>query len=131
MKGLDIKAYTTRFNDLTLLCPTVVTPEYKNIERSVWSLVPQIRGTVLGSLSTTYESVRNLASCLVNNELSRGTANTKVETPKTENNRRKTRGKDSWQSSRRKQGTGYAVTTTTNPAPVHRTSSTGRYPQCK
>lgn len=56
-KGLDIKAYTNRFNDLALLCPTLVTPECKKIERYVWGMVPQIRGIVLGSRSTIYESV--------------------------------------------------------------------------
>lgn len=26
MKGLEIKAYTTKFNDLALLCPALLTP---------------------------------------------------------------------------------------------------------
>lgn len=50
MKGFDIKAYTSRFHDLALLCTTLVTPEYKKIEHFVWGLVPQIRGIVFGFL---------------------------------------------------------------------------------
>ena len=32
MKGLEIKAYIARFNDLAILCPALVTPEYKKFE---------------------------------------------------------------------------------------------------
>ncbi|XP_023764001.1 uncharacterized protein LOC111912502 [Lactuca sativa] len=38
MKGSDIAAYTSRFDDLALLCPRMVTPEYKKIERFIWRL---------------------------------------------------------------------------------------------
>ena len=44
MKGTDIAAYTNRFHELALLCPTMVTPEYKKIERYIWGLSPQIQG---------------------------------------------------------------------------------------
>nr|KAJ0227360.1 hypothetical protein LSAT_V11C100046420 [Lactuca sativa] len=35
MKGLEINAYTARFNDLAVMCPALVTPEYKKIERYI------------------------------------------------------------------------------------------------
>ena len=38
MKGFDIAAYTSRFDDLALLCSGLVTPESKKIERFIWGL---------------------------------------------------------------------------------------------
>ncbi|XP_023739513.1 uncharacterized protein LOC111887572 [Lactuca sativa] len=38
MKDSEIKAYTARFNDLAVMCPTLVTPEYKKIERYIWEI---------------------------------------------------------------------------------------------
>ncbi|KAL7606903.1 hypothetical protein Lser_V15G19246 [Lactuca serriola] len=35
MKGNDIAAYTARFSDLALLCPGMVTPEIKKVERYI------------------------------------------------------------------------------------------------
>jgi len=40
MKGSDITAYTNRFNDLSVLCPAMVTPLTKKIERYIWGLAP-------------------------------------------------------------------------------------------
>lgn len=40
MKVSDIKEYTTRFNDLALLCPTMVTLESKKVECYFWGLAP-------------------------------------------------------------------------------------------
>ena len=33
MKGSEIQAYTTRFTELAVLCPGMVSPEYKKVER--------------------------------------------------------------------------------------------------
>ena len=33
MKGSDIQAYTTRFTELAVLCPGMVSPKYKKVER--------------------------------------------------------------------------------------------------
>ncbi|KAL7614378.1 hypothetical protein Lser_V15G06797 [Lactuca serriola] len=38
MKDSEIKAYTARFNDLAVMCPALVTPEYKKIERYIWEI---------------------------------------------------------------------------------------------
>lgn len=35
MKEADVNANTNRFNDLATLCPGVVTPEYKKVERYI------------------------------------------------------------------------------------------------
>nr|KAJ0207315.1 hypothetical protein LSAT_V11C500262220 [Lactuca sativa] len=41
MKGSEINSYTTRFNDLAVMCPALVTPEYKKIERYIWAEPPE------------------------------------------------------------------------------------------
>nr|KAJ0207822.1 hypothetical protein LSAT_V11C500233890 [Lactuca sativa] len=43
MNGSEINAYTARLNDLAVMCPTLVTPEYKNIERYIRGLASQIK----------------------------------------------------------------------------------------
>jgi hypothetical protein len=40
MEGAEIRAYTSRFNDLARLVPRMVTPEYARIERYIWGLAP-------------------------------------------------------------------------------------------
>lgn len=97
MKGSDIKAYNTRSNDLSLLFPILVNPEHKKIECYIWGLVPQIKGIVISSRPTTYESVRNIAKRLNKNEVSQGTMETKVETTKFKSNKWKFNGGNSHQ----------------------------------
>jgi hypothetical protein len=53
MEGSEIKAYTTRFHNLAILCPQMVAPEHKRIERYIDGLVPQIQGMVTSSNQTT------------------------------------------------------------------------------
>ena len=61
MVGSDIVAYTDRFSDLATLCPEMVTPESKKIERYIWHLSSQIQGNVLASNLTTFDSAKRLA----------------------------------------------------------------------
>ena len=43
LKGHEIEAYTTRFNELATLCPQMVTPENKMTERYIWGLTPKLK----------------------------------------------------------------------------------------
>ncbi|XP_022024307.1 uncharacterized protein LOC110924623 [Helianthus annuus] len=43
VEGLNIRAYTSHFNDLARLVPRMVTPEYVKVERYIWGLSPRIR----------------------------------------------------------------------------------------
>ena len=65
MTGSDLVAYTARFNDLAALCPTMVNPESKKVERYIWGLSPQIQGQVLASNPITYNSAKRLAQRLI------------------------------------------------------------------
>ncbi|KAL4556177.1 hypothetical protein LXL04_038820 [Taraxacum kok-saghyz] len=49
IKGSEVKAYTTRFTPLAILCSVVVTPVYKKVERYLWGLAPQIQGMTTAS----------------------------------------------------------------------------------
>nr|KAJ0224699.1 hypothetical protein LSAT_V11C100027260 [Lactuca sativa] len=94
MKGSEINAYTTRFNDLAVMCPALVTPEYKKIERYIWGLTSQIKGMVIALKPTTYDSA-------------------KPESPESGTNKRTFNGKNPIQSFEERQevATNYAATT--------------------
>ena len=89
MEGSEVNAYTTRFTELAVLCPGMVTPEYKKIERYIWGLAPQIRGMVIASQLTTFASVKNLVVRLTDEGVRQGTMVQKAEPPQKENNKRK------------------------------------------
>ena len=65
MKGSDIVAHTSRFDDLALLCPGMVTPECKKIERFIWGLTQPTKGNVLAARPDTYDSAKCLARTLI------------------------------------------------------------------
>ncbi|KAI3815425.1 hypothetical protein L1987_15092 [Smallanthus sonchifolius] len=56
-------AYTTRYHELFILVPHLVTPLTRKIERYIGGLPSQNRGTIMGSIPTTLEvSIRLSAS---------------------------------------------------------------------
>lgn len=44
MNGSNIEAYTSRFSDLEILCPGMITPESKKIERFIWVYLLRFKG---------------------------------------------------------------------------------------
>lgn len=56
MIGAGHAAYTDRFHELARLVPHLVTPESKRIERYIYGLVPEIRGTVKTTEPSTIQS---------------------------------------------------------------------------
>jgi hypothetical protein len=65
ISGNDIAGYTTRFHQLALLCPTMVNPEYKRVERYIWGLPASIRGMVTASKPGTIQSAVRMAHSLM------------------------------------------------------------------
>lgn len=61
MSNANISTYTNRFNDITTLCPNLVTSEYKKVERYTWGLVQHIQDLVMASRPSTYDSPKRLA----------------------------------------------------------------------
>ena len=62
MVGPDIVAYTDRFSDLAALCPGMVTPKSKKLERYIWDLADPIQGDVLSFNPATFDSAKRLAN---------------------------------------------------------------------
>ena len=58
MKGFDIQAYNTRFTELAVLCPGMVNPEYKKVERYIWGLAPHIESIEISAKPATFESAK-------------------------------------------------------------------------
>ncbi|KAK9056492.1 hypothetical protein SSX86_023853 [Deinandra increscens subsp. villosa] len=65
MNGADIAGYTKRFRELAHLCPTMITPPYKKIERYIWGLAPHIQGNVLSSSPQTFQDAVRMAHNLI------------------------------------------------------------------
>ena len=89
MSGTDLETYIARFNDLALLCPAMVTPEEKKVERYLWGLSSQIQDSVLASKPTTFESAKELAQQLIDHRASRGTVIATTDQAKGGNNKKK------------------------------------------
>ena len=65
MKGSDIVASTTRFSDLDLLCPGMVNPERKKVERFILGLTPLTQGNVLATNQLTFDSAKHPTQILI------------------------------------------------------------------
>lgn len=66
IKGVDIIAYTSWFNDLATMCPTLLTQKSKNIKRYIWGLDYQIQGHVTSLRPTRFDSYKCLTFNLTN-----------------------------------------------------------------
>ena len=86
MTGSDLATYTDRFYDLALVCPAMVTPEEKKVERYLWGLSPQIQNSVLASRPTTFDSAKELAQQLIENHASHDTTTTTLNQARGRNN---------------------------------------------
>ena len=69
VEGTNIAAYTNRFHELSILCPTMVTPEYKRIERYIWGLPLSIQGHVIASKAINIQSAIRLSHELIGLEI--------------------------------------------------------------
>ena len=85
MKGNDISSYTTRFQELSLLCPGMITPEYKKVERYIWGLTPQVQGNVTSSKPAHIQGAIRMAHDLVDQVVRRENSGEKAT-----DNKRKT-----------------------------------------
>ena len=76
MVGADHATYTDRFHELARLVPHLVTPESKRIERYIYGLVPEIRGTVKATEPATIQSAILRAGTLTDEMVRNGTLKT-------------------------------------------------------
>ena len=82
----DITGYTNRFSDLITLCPGMLTLESQKVERYIWGLSPQLRGSVLASRPLTFASAKELAQSLVDHGVCQGVAAIMAEPTKGNSN---------------------------------------------
>ncbi|GJY34543.1 putative reverse transcriptase domain-containing protein [Tanacetum coccineum] len=62
---MDISSYTTRFNELALLCPDMVPTEQKKVEAYIRGLSENIKGEVTSSEPTTMNKAVRMAHTLM------------------------------------------------------------------
>ncbi|KAL4564653.1 hypothetical protein LXL04_028721 [Taraxacum kok-saghyz] len=133
MKGSDITGYTNRFNDLSILCPMMVTPLVKKIERYICGLPAQIQNSVTAFNSQTYESVKGVATRMTDQAVRQGLMAPKAE-PRRDQNKRKHWNNNNQQASTqappKKQHTvaAYAAVPVTTVAPQKQYE--GKLPRC-
>ncbi|KAI3796913.1 hypothetical protein L1987_39600 [Smallanthus sonchifolius] len=89
MEGSEIEAYTTRSHELANLCPQMVTPPYKRIEKFIDGLVPQIQGMVTSSNPTTIQQTIRLAHRLTDQAVALGILHPRGALSKITDNKRK------------------------------------------
>lgn len=89
MQDAHIAAYASRFNDFAIFCPSLVTPEYKKVERCIWALLQPIQGLVTAFRPTNYDSAKRLAFTLTNQVIRLGTIVLKIDLPGSINSKRK------------------------------------------
>nr|GEU96506.1 hypothetical protein [Tanacetum cinerariifolium] len=65
MKQMMIDEYYPRNEELALLCPTMVKPEYKNIKRYIYGLTDDIQGNVTSSKPTKIQEAFRIAHALI------------------------------------------------------------------
>ncbi|KAK1429753.1 hypothetical protein QVD17_11971 [Tagetes erecta] len=73
MKGSEIEAYTTRSHELAVLCPNMVNPAYKRIEKYIDGLAPQIQGLVMAANPESIQQAILLAHKLTDQAVAQGT----------------------------------------------------------
>ncbi|GJR25041.1 putative reverse transcriptase domain-containing protein [Tanacetum coccineum] len=65
LKGDDIEGYNNRFHELALMCPDLVTPEKKKIERYIRELPERVKAKFTSSKPTSLHDAINMARELV------------------------------------------------------------------
>ncbi|GJY71953.1 putative reverse transcriptase domain-containing protein [Tanacetum coccineum] len=126
-----MSSYTNRFHKLAVMCPTLVTPEYKNIERYVWGLPERIQGNVTSSKPANIHEAVTMARGLVDQSVrAKGTriseSNKKRWEDQQRNNNHKNHNNTHQQQQNRKQEAAKAYVV----APVEGKGYQGNLPMC-
>ncbi|GKA65035.1 hypothetical protein Tco_0764742 [Tanacetum coccineum] len=65
VKGDDIEEYNNRFHELVLMCPNLVTPKKKKIERYIRGLPKKVKANVTSSKPASLHDAIDMARELV------------------------------------------------------------------
>ncbi|XP_023738933.1 uncharacterized protein LOC111886928 [Lactuca sativa] len=88
VQNSDIDVYISRFSELSLLCPGMITSEGKNIERFIWGLTAPIQGNVIAENPETFDSAKRLAKKLYDHGNKKGAQTVEVEVKKEGENKK-------------------------------------------
>ncbi|XP_071739284.1 uncharacterized protein [Rutidosis leptorrhynchoides] len=80
MKNLEVEEYSNRFLELAALCPSMVTPESKKIEKYIIGLPPHIQGNVIAA------GKENIEATIKCKKIGHSAKNCKVGLPTTNTN---------------------------------------------
>ncbi|KAL7615121.1 hypothetical protein Lser_V15G04828 [Lactuca serriola] len=145
MVGSDIAGYTNRFGDLIILCPGMLILESQKVERYIWGLSAQLRGSVLASKPMNFDSAKELAQSLIDHGVCQEVTTIVTEPTKGNNNNdnnannnskkkfwNKRKGQTSQEPSRKQMVTVHAATapTTTPATPAPTKQYAGNLPKC-
>uniref|UniRef100_A0A251SFU3 RNA-directed DNA polymerase n=1 Tax=Helianthus annuus TaxID=4232 RepID=A0A251SFU3_HELAN len=138
--GAEHRAYTDRFEELSLLCPTMVTPPDKAIERYIDGLPDSMLDIVTAVKPTTLRQAIELSATLTESQVRKGKLTRKGDKKKSSDSakdKKKGKGKEgesSKKSRKRKGAHNFAVTTQTEqnaPAqPPAKKAYAGTAPHC-
>src|SRR5919199_1604262 len=88
VKGNDPNAFITRFRELSKMCPSMVTPEYKGVELFISGLPEEMQDVVTGAGKGTVSEVIELSQDLMKQRLRRGVKPKGVETQPVDHKRK-------------------------------------------
>jgi hypothetical protein len=72
MMGSAHQEYTTRFQEVAQLVPHLCTPKSRWIERYIWGLAPQVRGTTIGRNPQTAQEATEFSVALTDEGIRTG-----------------------------------------------------------
>ncbi|XP_021986318.1 uncharacterized protein LOC110882655 [Helianthus annuus] len=111
------RAYTDRFEHLSLLCPTMVTPLDRAIEKYIDGLPDLVQDIVTGSQHATLREAKELAAILTDSQVRKGKlfrkGDKKQNTESVNENSKRTKAESSKNYKKRKASKNFAI-----PAPV-------------
>ncbi|KAJ0952826.1 putative transcription factor interactor and regulator CCHC(Zn) family [Helianthus annuus] len=115
--GAEHRAYMDRFEELSLLCPTMVTPLDKAIERYIDGLPDSIMDILICVNPTTLRQAIELSATLTESQVRKGKLTRKSDKKKAtdsgENKKKGEEGETSKKSKKRKGAQNFAVTAQT------------------
>ncbi|KAJ0441344.1 putative transcription factor interactor and regulator CCHC(Zn) family [Helianthus annuus] len=121
--GAEHRAYTDHFEELSLLCPTMVTPPEKAIERYIDGLPDSMLDIVTGVNPTTLRQAIELSATLTESQVRKGKLTRKgdkrkaTDCGKDKKNGKGKEGETTKKSRKRKDAQNFAVTAQTDQNP--------------
>ncbi|XP_023734447.1 uncharacterized protein LOC111882321 [Lactuca sativa] len=86
VENSGIEAYISRFSELALLCPGMITSEGKKIKQFIWGLTPPLQGNMIAANLETFDNAKRVAQKLYDLDNEKGTKIAETKAKKEGNN---------------------------------------------